>query len=124
MILLLHTLIEGAVGLLFLFYPEASTLVPGFAAGDGDSYTMLMKMYGLAACFLAVVSLIAYLKKQNEELVRLLTLSLAGFHLGMTIIQAAYNSDQRAMLLHFLLLIFLIGYYVNGKKLEKRKIEG
>ncbi len=119
MILLLHTLIEAAAGLLFMFHPGAAELVPGFAAGSGESYTMVMKMYGLAACFLAGMSLLAYFKQQNKELVRLLTLSLAGFHFGMTIIQAAYNADQRAMLLHFLLLIFLLGYYVQGKKLEK-----
>ncbi len=124
MILLLHTLIEAAAGLLFLFYPGAPDLVPGFSAGSGESYTLLMKMYGLAACFLASLSLLAYLKKENEELVRLLTLSLAGFHLGMTIIQAGYNVDSRAMLLHFLLLIFLVGYYVRGKKLLKGEVTG
>ncbi|WP_020571636.1 hypothetical protein [Neolewinella persica] len=116
MILLLHTLIEASVGLLLLFYPGAAELIPGFADGQGESYVMLMKMYGLAACFLAGLSLLAYLKKGNKEFVGLILGSLTVFHLGMTVIQAIYNSDSRAMLLHFLLLILLGGRFIRVRK--------
>jgi len=116
MILLLHTLIEAGVGILLLCYPGAADLIPGFADGQGESFVMLMKMYGLAACFLAGMSLLAYLKKENREFVGLILGSLSVFHLGMTIVQAIYNADPRAMLLHFLLLILLGGRFIRIRK--------
>jgi hypothetical protein len=118
MVLILHTLIEAGVGLLLLFYPGAEELIPGFADGHGESYAMLMKMYGLAACFLAGLSLLAYLKKDSREFVGVILGSLTVFHLGMTIIQAIYNSDPRAMLLHFLLLILLGGRFIRVRKAD------
>ncbi|MFT5997730.1 MAG: hypothetical protein ACI81P_000175 [Neolewinella sp.] len=118
MILLLHTFIEAGVGLLLLFYPGAAELIPGFADGHGESYIMLMKMYGLAACFLAGMSLLAYLKKDNKEFLGLTLGSLTVFHLGMTIVQAIYNPDPRAMLLHFLLLIMLGGRFIRARKTD------
>jgi hypothetical protein len=118
MVLILHTLIEACVGLLLLFYPGAAELIPGFADGQGESYLMVTKMYGLAACFLAGMSLLAYLKKDNKEFVGLILGSLTVFHLGMTCIQAIYNSDPRAMLLHFLLLIVLGGRFIQVRKTD------
>jgi glycopeptide antibiotics resistance protein len=124
MIFLLHTLIEGTTGLLFLFYPEAGDLVPGFGTSEGPSFDLLMNMYGLTALFLAALSLIAYFSRANRVLVLTISGSLAIFHLGMTIIQAYGNPDPRAMLLHFLLLIFLGGRYVQARRVawaeEKR----
>lgn len=116
MIFLLHTLIEGTVGLLFLFYPEAGDLVPGFGTSEGASFDLLMRMYGLTALFLAVLSLITYFSRANRVLVLTVSGSLAIFHLGMAIIQAYGNPDPRAMLLHFLLLIFLGARYVQARK--------
>lgn len=116
MIFLLHTLIEAAAGLLFLFYPEAGDLVPGFGAGEGASFDLLMKMYGLAALLLAALSLIAYLHRDNRVLVLTISGALTIFHLGMSIIQAFWNPDPRAMLIHFLLMIFLGGRYVRAQK--------
>lgn len=117
MIFLLHTLIEGIAGLLFLFYPNAGDLVPGFGTGEGQSFDLLMQMYGLAALFLAALSLIAYFSRANRVLVLTISGTLAAFHLGMTIIQAFGNPDPRAMLLHFLLMIFLGARYVQARKL-------
>lgn len=120
MILLLHTLIEGIVALLFLFYPGAGDLVPGFGTSEGRSFEMLMKMYGLAAAFLAALSLTTWFSRANRVLVLTVTGLLTFFHLGMTIVQAVYNDDSRAMLLHFLLMIFMGGVYVQ----ERRKAWG
>ncbi|MEM6879570.1 MAG: hypothetical protein AAF544_13470 [Bacteroidota bacterium] len=44
LVLFLHTLIEGGIGLLFLFYADTPGLVPGFADGAGEISTMLMQM--------------------------------------------------------------------------------
>ncbi|MEM9529110.1 MAG: hypothetical protein AAGA31_21045 [Bacteroidota bacterium] len=114
--LLLNTLIEGIIAILFLFYPGAPNVVPGFAEAEGPSYLMLMKMYGLAALLLAGLSLLGWLKRDNQELLLSITGLLTLFHLGMAIVQAGYNPDSRAMLLHFLLVIFLGGQYVQQRK--------
>lgn len=116
MILLLHTLVEGIIGLLFLFYPAAGALVPGFAAGEGDSYVLLMKMYGVAALFLAGISLLAYVRKDNTTIFLFVTLTLSVFHYVMIIVQTVYNFDQRGALLHFLLAIFLTAQYLGRRK--------
>lgn len=118
MILLLHTLIEAAVGILFLFYPNADDLVPGFGTSEGESFELLMAMYGLAALFLATLSLITYLRRADRTLFLVVTLSLCVFHVSMSVIQAFGNPDSRAMLLHFLLGIFLGGQYINRRRME------
>ena len=118
MILLLHTLVEAVVGLLFLFYPGAADLVPGFGAGRGDSFDLLMKMYGLAALFLATLSLVTYFNRTHRMLFLAATGLLAGFHYLMCILQAFYNPDSRAMLLHFLLAIFLTARYFSRRREE------
>ncbi len=119
MILLLNTLVEGIAGLLFLFYPGAPELIPGFGDGVGSSYVLLMKMYGVAALFLAVLSTIGYLRRDNRELRQIISGSLALFHFGLAIVLTFYHPDTRAMLLHFLLGIFLAGQYVKSRKLLK-----
>lgn len=124
MILLLHTLVEATVGLLFLFYPGAADLVPGFGTSEGQSFDMLMKMYGLAALFLAALSLITYMSRANRVLVLTVTGSLCLFHLAMTVIQSYYNPDPRAMLVHFLLAIFLGGRYIQTRRTEWVESQG
>lgn len=116
MILLLHTLIEAIIGLLFLFYPGAGDLVPGFGTSEGPSFELLMKMYGLAALFLATLSLIAYLRRRNDSIYLLVTLTLSGFHYLMILVQTIYNPDQRAALLHFLLAIFMTAQYLGRRR--------
>ena len=116
MILLLHTLIEGAIALLFLFYPAAGDLVPGFGDGAGGSFDLLMKMYGLAAAFLAGLSGWAYYRRAHTPTFLLLTLSLSIYHYGMILVQMLYNTDSRAGLLHFLLAIFLTGQYLGRRR--------
>ncbi|MCP9237388.1 hypothetical protein [Lewinella sp. JB7] len=116
MILLLHTLIEAVVGLLFLFYPQAGDLVPGFGTSEGPSYDLLTKMYGLSALFLAGLSLYAYLRRTQDAVFLLLTLSLSIYHYLMILVQTIYNPDQRAALLHFLLAIFLTGQYLGRRR--------
>ena len=118
MILLLHTLIEAAIGLLFLFHPQAGEIIPGFGSATGDSFDLLMKMYGLAALFLAAISLYAYFKRSEDNLFLAATLGLSLFHYGMMIVQFLYNSDQRASLLHFLLAIFLTTQYLKRRKMR------
>lgn len=123
MALLLNTLIEGIIAILFLFYPGATDLVPGFAEAEGPSYVLLIKMYGLAALLLSGLSLIGWFKRANQELLLSITGILTLFHLGMAIIQAGYNGDSRAMLLHFLLAIYLGGQYVQQRKKEWQEIK-
>lgn len=118
LILLLHTLIEGIVGFLFLFYPNAGDLIPGFGQAEGSSADLLMNMYGLSALFLSVLSLIAYYSRANRVLLLTVSGTLAGFHFGMAIIQAFGNPDYRAMLTHFLLGLFLAGLYVQERRKE------
>lgn len=116
MILLLHTLIEGLAGLIFLFYPDAANFVPGFADGEGQSFLMLMKMYGLAALLLAGLSLTGWFQRENRSVLLIISALLAAFHLGMTIVQAIYNPVPQAMLLHFMLFLFLSGQYIKERK--------
>ena len=116
LILLLHTLIEATVAFLFLFYPEAGDLVPGFGTSEGPSFELLMKMYGLSAAFLAGLTLIAYFSRANRVLVLTITGTLSIFHLLMAGIQAFWNPDPRAGLLHFLLGILLGGIYMRYRK--------
>jgi hypothetical protein len=116
MILLLHTLIEAVVGLLFIFYPGAGELVPGFAGSEGQAYELLMTMYGLAALYLAGMSLFAYFRREHTPTFLLVTLSLSIFHYLMIVVQTLYNPDARAALLHFLLAIFLTGQYFGRRK--------
>ncbi|MBB4078770.1 hypothetical protein GGR28_001387 [Lewinella aquimaris] len=116
MILLLHTLIQATVGLMFIFYPQAGDLIPGFGTSEGQSFELLMKMYGLASLFLAGLSLYAYLKRTSDTLFLFLTLSLSIYHYLMILVQTIYNPDQRAALLHFLLAIFLTGQYLGRRK--------
>ncbi len=116
MILLLHTLIEGIVGLLFLFYPGVGELVPGFGTSGGPSFVLLLKMYGLSALLLAALSLYAYQRQADNRIFLPVTLSLAVFHYGMIGVQTLYNPDSRAALLHFLLAIFLTGQYLGRRK--------
>ena len=116
MILLLHALIEAAVGLLFLFYPAAGAIVPGFGAATGPSFVLLLKMYGLAALFLAGLSVYAYRERADDRIFLLVTLSLSIYHYAMIAVQTLYNPDSRAALLHFLLAIFLTGQYLGRRK--------
>lgn len=111
LVVFLHILLEGIIGILFLVYPGAPDLVPGFAAGSGSSFQLLLHMYGLAVLFLAAVGILLLIRLQEakyEQAVVLLGL-LCFFHLGMAIIQMRENPDTRAALLHFVLLILLGG---------------
>ena len=116
MILLLHTVIEAAIALLFLFFADAGEFIPGFGAADGPSFVLLLKMYGVAALLLAGLSLYAYLRRQQDPVFLLVTLSLSIFHYLMVVVQTIYNPDQRAALLHFLLAIFLTGQYLGRRR--------
>jgi hypothetical protein len=116
MILLLHTLIEAVVGLLFIFYPQAGDLVPGFGTSEGPSYELLMKMYGLAALFLASLSLIGFVRRKETPIFLLITLVLSVYHYLMILVQTIYNPDQRAALLHFLLAIFMTAQYLGRRR--------
>ncbi|WP_116126418.1 hypothetical protein [Lewinella sp. IMCC34183] len=116
MILLLHALIEGFVAFLFLFYPGAGDLVPGFGTAEGPSFVLLMKMYGLTAAFLSGLSLWAYYRRRDTGTFLLLTLSLSVYHYLMILVQTLYNPDSRAALLHFLLAIFLTGQYLGRRR--------
>ncbi|PPK87194.1 hypothetical protein CLV84_0130 [Neolewinella xylanilytica] len=116
MILLLHTLIQAVVGFLFLFYPHAGDLVPGFGTSEGPSFVLLMKMYGLAALFLGGLSLHGYRKRNDDPTFLLVTLSLSIYHYLMIAVQTVYNPDHRATLLHFLLAIFLTGQYLGRRR--------
>lgn len=120
-VLLLHVVVEALVGFFFLFYPDAGDVIPGFGDGEGSSHYLLMKMYGLAALFLAAIGLAAWLKRTtNIALTYTIMIWLAAYHFAMTGIQLMYNPDQRAGLLHLLLGLFLAGLYIRrpGGKLK------
>lgn len=117
-ILLLHIIVEFIVGALLLFYPGAAELIPGFAQGEGDSYQMVLKMYGLSALFLSAIGMVALMiRKEYTQIAFLLVALLSGFHLIMAGIQFSHNPDTRAMLLHFLLCIFLGSIYARRETL-------
>ncbi|NJB87794.1 hypothetical protein GGR26_003580 [Lewinella marina] len=116
MILLLHTLIQAVVAFLFLFYPEAGDLVPGFGTSEGPSFQLLMKMYGLSALYTAGLSLWAFFRRRDTPTFLLVTLSLSLFHYLMILVQSMYNPDSRAALLHFLLAIFLTAQYLGRRR--------
>ena len=116
MILLLHTVIEGAIALLFLFYPDAGELIPGLGTSEGPGFDLLLKMYGLAALLLAGLSLYAYLQRRQDDIFLFVTLVLSIYHYLMVAVQTIYNPDQRAALLHFLLAIFLTGQYLGRRR--------
>ncbi len=122
MILLLHTLIEAVVAFLFMFYSNVGDLVPGFGTSEGESFELLLRMYGWSAAFLASLSLIAYFSRDNRVLLLTITGTLSVFHIGMAIIQGLHNPDARAMLLHFLLAIFMGGRYVSRRRQDFAKI--
>ena len=116
MILLLHTLIEAVVALVFMFYPEAGDLTPGFGSSEGASFDLVMKMYGWSAALLAALSLVAYYSRANRPVFLTVTGLLALYHIGLSIILAIHNPDPRAFLLHFLLAILIGGQYVNQRR--------
>lgn len=118
-VLYLHIVFEGLVGLLLLAYPAATDLLPGFGKGEGASFDMLVKMYGLAALFLAAMGVFALRQRKLAPSIAFqLVLLLSTFHFLMAIIQYVYNPDTNAALLHFLLGIFLAGIYVRRGKLQ------
>lgn len=117
-VLYLHIIIEALIGLLLLFYPGVGEVLPGFGDGEGNSYQMVVKMYGLAALMLAAIGVMALLlRHEQSKTAFMLVALLSGFHFFMAGIQFTYNPDTRAMLLHFLLCIFLAGIYVRRKEL-------
>lgn len=121
-ILFLHIIIEAVVGALLLFYPGAGELLPGFGDGSGSSYELLMKMYGLAALFLAGLGFAAYQKRLSDiALTYNIMLWLSIFHFAMSVLQLAYNADQRVGVLHMLLGLFMAGLYIRrpGSGLKK-----
>ena len=77
-----------------------------------------MKMYGLAALFLAGLSLYTYLHRDDTKVFLLLTAALSAYHYAMILVQTLYNPDQRAALLHFLLAIFLTGQFLGRRRLH------
>lgn len=117
LVLALNTIIEGFVGLVFLFYPEAGDFIPGFGDGNGTSYLLLMKMYGVTALFAAALSGVTYFSREYRVLV-MTTLGLLGFmHMGLSIVSFLYHPDPRAGVLHFLLFLFFAATYIQHRKL-------
>ncbi|MBC6995840.1 hypothetical protein QWY85_17505 [Neolewinella lacunae] len=116
MVLLLHTLIEGLIGLLFLFFPAWVQRLPGLGAGSGESFLLVTKMYGLAALLLALLSFLAWRKSASPQFVLTITGLLTAFHLGMALVQGLYNPDVRAMLSHFLLVVLLGAQFTRLRK--------
>ncbi len=118
-VLYLHIVIEGLVGLCLLIYPAATEFLPGFGQGTGSSFDMLVKMYGLAALFLATIGGLAlWQRKRTPAVAFQLMLLLSTFHFLMAVIQYAYNPDTRAALLHFLLGLFLVAIYVRREEVQ------
>lgn len=121
LILALHILIEGLIGLLLLFYPGVIDFLPGFADAEGNSYQMLLKMYGLAALFLAAIGGLALWKSRRDAPTAfLLVLLLSSYHFAMALVQFGYNPDTRAALLHFLMGIFLAAIFARREEIKAK----
>ena len=120
LVLALNTIIEGIVGLIFLFHPTAGDFVPGFGDGNGPAYILLLKMYGVAALFSAALSGVTYFAREYRVLV-LSSLGLLGlFHAGLSVVSFLYHPDPRAGVLHFLLFLFFAATYIQRRKLLTR----
>jgi hypothetical protein len=117
LILALNTIIEGFVGLLFLFYPNAGDFVPGFGDGNGNAYELLLKLYGVASLFVASLSGVTYFSREHRVLV-MTSLGLLGlFHAGISVVSFLYHPDPRAGVLHFLLFLFFAAAYIQRRNL-------
>lgn len=117
LVLALNTIIEGIVGLIFLFHPNPGDFVPGFGDGNGSAYILLMKMYGVAALFAAALSGVTYFAREYRVLV-MSSLGLLGlFHAGLSAVSFLYHPDPRAGVLHFLLFLFFATTYIQRRKL-------
>ena len=120
LVLALNTIIEGLVGLTFLFHPEPGDFIPGFGDGDGTAYILLMKMYGVAALLAAAFSGVTYFAREYRVLV-MTTLGLLGlFHAGLSTVSFLYHPDPRAGVLHFLLFLFFATTYIQRRNLLTR----
>jgi hypothetical protein len=120
LVLALNTIIEGLVGLTFLFHPMAGDFIPGFGDGDGTSYVLLMKMYGVAALLAAALSGVTYFAREYRVLVMTTLGLLALFHAGLSTVSFIYHPDPRAGVLHFLLFLFFTTTYIQRRNLLTR----
>jgi hypothetical protein len=109
-LLFVNAAIEGAIGLLFLFYPQMPTLLPGLeGAEDIGGVNMLIKLYGGAAFTLGLFSLLLTRQKYNPEALSMGVVVFLVFHSLLSVNQFIYNPDLRPAILHVLLAIGFLG---------------
>lgn len=111
-LLWINTLLEGLVGLLFLFYPGVQEFIPGLEGLQGQGVSMLISMYGVAALTLALFSAFLLFRLKYYQAVLadgLLLFTL--FHAGLAVTQFVYNADVRPGILHGGLALAFMAYY-------------
>lgn len=113
-LLWINMLVEGLVGLLFLFYPGAQELIPGLEGVSGSAVTMLIKMYGTAALALALFTgFLLFRLKYYEEVVKDGLALFTFFHAGIAATQFLYNADIRPGVFHAVLAAAFAFFWVK-----------
>jgi hypothetical protein len=109
-LLFVNAALEGAIGLMFLFYPQVLKSLPGLQLSEGQSgVDMLIRMYGVAALALGLFSLLLSRQKYNPEALSMGVVVFLVFHIGLSGTQFFHNPDIRPAILHALLAIGFFG---------------
>lgn len=115
-LLWINLIVEGLAGLLFLFFPGLPEMIPGLNGLAGSGLTMLMKMYGVAALTLAIFSGLLLFRLKYYEAVLTDGLALFTlFHLGIATTQFLYNTDVRPGMVHALLGLAFLWYWIKRR---------
>lgn len=122
-ILLLHTIIELAGGLVLIFRPETLMLSEALTLPVGS----VIKLFGVAVVCIGVLSLLMYQRFSYSERDKLAVLLFMGYHMiqgfqcyGMYTAQVMENMG--AFTLHMTLaLFFLIAYMKESQLFPEKK---
>lgn len=111
-VLLLHVLFEGLVGLVFLFAPAAAV---SFMPLGEPWVVYLLKMFGLAALTMAIYGFLVFLKFHEQEVLTTGLLVLTLFHIFIFIPQVYQSPASQQTLAPGIIhgvfgLLFLIFY--------------
>lgn len=115
-LLLINAVIEGLAGLLFLFYPGIGDWVPGWPDRLEGSMLMVVKMYGVAALTLGLLSGLLWRQAGRDAGPVIPGLLLfAFFHGGLAATQFLFNADYRPGILHAALALAFAYVFMKQK---------